>query len=466
MVFSGQLDIIQEELTVFSNNFPSTSTNEKHIHGHIFAINACLSSLKGDQLKALKHSQGALTLLPEDDFFARGISSLTLGLSLRWRGDLAAAVDAYTIAQQVSKKGEDSFVYIYSSCFKGYVKVLQGKLKEGYEEYISALASFQRNDDGKWVSPILGLIYSFLSGVLLRWNKVDQSMEHAQKGLELSKIWGNKQAIQDGYFFYIQALIARGDFSGAKRAINQAKENADSLPPFQGLDVFFQEGLLHIKLSNLDYVTKLIQEIDIHPDDEIGYIQLQTYQVLAKYLRQSGDIEQAAQLLNRLVQIAKQAGARSKELEVYIQLALVFWMREDASQALASLEPALEIAEPEGNLYAFLNDGQPLVDLLKYAASKGVYVDYIGKILAAYNTSIHFNDEHYLDGDDISVPPLSEREKQVLRLLAVGLTSTEVAKELVISVSTARTHIKNLYRKLDVHKRIEAINKAKELALI
>ena len=131
MVFSGQLEFIQEEINQLSSNLLSVSVNEKHIRGHLFAINACLSSLSGDQINALKHSRDALSYLPKEDYFARGISSLILGLSLRWKGDLSAAIEAYTVAQQVSNKGEDSFVYIYSSSFKGYVMVLQGRLKKG-----------------------------------------------------------------------------------------------------------------------------------------------------------------------------------------------------------------------------------------------------------------------------------------------------------------------------------------------
>jgi LuxR family maltose regulon positive regulatory protein len=466
MVFSGHLDFIQGEINHLSSDLLSDTADEEHIRGHLFAIKACLSSLSGDQVNALEHSQGALALLPEDDFFARGISSLILGLSLRWQGDLSAAIEAYTIAQKVSKEGEDSFVYIYSSSFKGYVMVLMGRLKEGHKEFISAMRSFQPPDnDDMRESPILGLIHSFLSGVLLRWNKVDQSFEHAKKGLELSKRWGNRQAIHDGYFFYIQALIARGDISGAKIAIKQAKENAEYLPSFQYLDVFFQEGMMYLKTQDLNYVAKLIQDIDIHPDDEIGYIQLQTYQVLAKYLRQRGEIEKFTQLSTRLLHIAENAGARSKEVDIYIQQALAFSIKKDDSRALSSLNSALEIAEPERNIYAFMNEGEQLIDLLKHAASTGMFVDFIGEILQAYYSRVHFEEKRLDGGNEDLISPLTARELQVLCLLAVGLTSTEVARELVISVGTARTHIKNLYRKLDVHKRIEAVNKAKDLSL-
>lgn len=467
MVFSGQLDLIQDEVSLISTSPSLIAADKDHVNGHIFAIQACLNSFKGDQSTALYDSQGALALLPPDDYFARGISSLILGLSLRWKGDLSAAIEAYTTAQQVSEKGEDSFVYIYSSSFKGYVMVLMGRLEEGYKEYTSALQSFQRTgEDVQRGSPIQGLICSFLSGVLLRWNRIDQAFEQAQKGLELSKRWGNRQAVHDGYFFYTQALLAKGDIPGAKIAIQQAKKNAEHLPPFQHLDVFFQEGMLHLKIQDLDHAAKLIQNLDIHPDDDIGYIHLQTYQVLAKYLRQRGDLELAAQLLTRLLEIAKEAGARSKELDIYIQLALVSWIRKDERQALRSLKSALTIAESERHLNAFLNDGQSLIDLLKYAASKGLFVKFIGEILRAHSAGLHIGEMRYIEGNEDLISPLTARELQVLCLLAIGLKSTEVAEELVISVGTARTHIKNLYRKLNVHNRAEAVNKAKELSLI
>jgi LuxR family maltose regulon positive regulatory protein len=467
LVFSGQLDFIQEEINQLASNVIPDSANQEHIRGHLFAIKACLSSLSGDQVNALKHSQDALSFLPEEDYFARGISSLILGLSLRWKGDLSSAIEAYTIAQQVSKKGEDSFVYIYSSSFKGYVMVLQGHLKEGYEEYRSALRSFQRTgEDFKRESPMLGLIHSFLSDVLLRWNKVELAFEQAQKGLELSKRWGNRQAINDGYFFLIQALMAKGDVPGAKRAIEGAKENAEALPRFQQLDIFYLEGLLYLTIGNLDHVAGLIREFKLHPKDELGYIHLQTYQILAGYLRKSGDIEKSTRLLTRLLQIAEETGARSKELEISIQLALALSVKKDDARANKAINSALAIAEPEGNLYPFLREGELLIDLLQYAASRGLFVSFIGEILRAYNGGAQFGGRRQVEGNEDLISPLTAREFQVLCLLAVGLSSTEIARELVISVGTARTHIKNLYRKLDVHKRVEAVSKAKELSLI
>lgn len=444
-------------------NMQVEEEENRQIRGHVFTITACINSLQGNQAETLAFSEQALSLLPEHDQFARGLAALNLGISLRWKGDLSAALKAYETAQQISQTSGDSFVYVYSSTFKGYVLVLQGKLRAGQKEYLDVLERYQRgNHVGEWISPITGLIYSFLSGVLLEWNRVEEALENAERGLKLSKIWGNKQAIQDGYFFYIQALVANGMISETHYEIEQAREAAEKISPFQQLDVFFQESLLYIKLNDMDHVAKLIKHVGIHHTDSIDLFTLQTYQILAKYLRAKGDFKNAASLLERMAAIAKQAGSLGKEVEILVEQSLVAWESGERSQAVDLLQLALAIAEPEGYQRVFTSTGSLMIDLLKHAAREGVFTKYIRKIISEYHVEIYTQSLTQNEGN-LLLQPLSKREKQVLRLLVNGLTSKEVADELTISAGTARTHIRNLYRKIDVHNRVEAVNRAREL---
>jgi LuxR family maltose regulon positive regulatory protein len=462
-VFSGELHDVSSKIEKLLTSIHEDNPERDHIFGHTFSVQACLYSLLGDQSKALELSQKALDQLPENDYFARGFSYLTLGLALRWKGDFESAVKAYSAAQQVSLKSEDSFVYVYSSCFKGYALVLMGNLHGGYREFKAVIQHYTPERGSRhWTPPVLGLAYSFLSGVLLRWCNFEEALENARKGLDLSKSWGNMQAIQDGYFFYIQALAAWGDIDNVKEAIEQARSSAEALSPFQQLDVFYQEGQLYLEEGNLDKAAALIEKIKIQPDDEIGYIYLQTYQVLAKFLRLKKERESAAQLLSRLLRIAKESGVKSKEMEIHIEQALLYWDIKDKPQALRSIELALSIAEAEKNLYPFLMEGQNLIDLLEVAATKKISIEIIGDILHAFRARIDIIKRSDLEQH----PALTRREKQVLDLLAAGQTSTQVAEELFISVGTARTHIKNIYQKLNVHNRVEAVNKAKDLSLL
>jgi LuxR family maltose regulon positive regulatory protein len=127
----------------------------------------------------------------------------------------------------------------------------------------------------------------------------------------------------------------------------------------------------------------------------------------------------------------------------------------------------LTLAKPEGVVRVFLDSGPQMGELLQQAAARGIAVEYVNKLLAAF-----FAEEEQSRPASWSIPtstlaePLSERELEVLRLIAAGLSNREIAEELVVAVSTVKTHIRNIYGKLDVSSRTQALVKARELKLI
>jgi LuxR family maltose regulon positive regulatory protein len=143
------------------------------------------------------------------------------------------------------------------------------------------------------------------------------------------------------------------------------------------------------------------------------------------------------------------------------------------TQAMDALERALSLAEPGGYVRMFVDAGEPVGELLRQAAARGIAVEYANRLLAALQGETK-DERRKMDADSSPVTrpssslvePLSEREIEVLRLLTTSLSSTEIAEELVISVNTVRSHIKSIYGKLDVHSRYKALARAKELNLL
>jgi LuxR family maltose regulon positive regulatory protein len=133
-----------------------------------------------------------------------------------------------------------------------------------------------------------------------------------------------------------------------------------------------------------------------------------------------------------------------------------------AGDALATLGRALALSEPEGYARTYLDEGAPMARLLYQAAERGVAVDYAGRLLAAFAAE---KLPHEVTGEPAASPsppvePLSERELEVLRLIAEGLANREIAERLYISLSTVKSHAASIYGKLDVHKRTEAVARA------
>jgi LuxR family maltose regulon positive regulatory protein len=142
--------------------------------------------------------------------------------------------------------------------------------------------------------------------------------------------------------------------------------------------------------------------------------------------------------------------------------ALAFQTQGDAEQALSALERALSLAEPEGYVRTFIDEGEPMARLLRLALSRGIAPDYVARLLAALGEEA----ELAFPTMESLVEPLTERELDVLRLIVAGLSNPEIAEELFIAVSTVKSHVNHIYGKLGVTSRTQAVVKAQELGLL
>jgi LuxR family maltose regulon positive regulatory protein len=143
-------------------------------------------------------------------------------------------------------------------------------------------------------------------------------------------------------------------------------------------------------------------------------------------------------------------------------LALAFQAQGDVDRALSALERALSLAEPEGYVRTFIDEGEPMARLLRRALSQGIAPNYVARLLAALGEEA----ELASPAMESLIEPLTERELDVLRLIVAGLSNPEIAEELVIAVSTVKSHINHIYSKLGVTSRTQAVARARELRLL
>jgi LuxR family maltose regulon positive regulatory protein len=148
-------------------------------------------------------------------------------------------------------------------------------------------------------------------------------------------------------------------------------------------------------------------------------------------------------------------------IEIRILQALLYETQGDISCALEPLEHALRLAEPEGYVRIFADEGAPMVRLLSEAKAQGITPEYVGKLLDAFGET-----EYKMPMNQPLIEPLSEREQEILSLIANGLKNKEIAEQMVISLNTVLYHTKNIYNKLGVNKRTQAVLKAQELRLL
>jgi LuxR family maltose regulon positive regulatory protein len=210
--------------------------------------------------------------------------------------------------------------------------------------------------------------------------------------------------------------------------------------------------------------TEWARQRGVGADDELSYLSEYDHMTLARVLLATGRADDASRLLDRLLEAAEAGQRGGSVIELLVVIALVRQRDGRADAALETLRRALALAEPEGYLRVFADEGEPMRRLLAALAKRDGPTPYLRRLLIATDDSRaprapRASSQGLID-------PLSDRELDVLRLLGSDLGGPEIARELVISLNTLRTHTKNVYAKLGVTSRREAVRRAVELGLL
>ncbi len=208
-----------------------------------------------------------------------------------------------------------------------------------------------------------------------------------------------------------------------------------------------------------------MRQSGISAEDPVPYAREPEYVTLLRVLLAQGDREAALGLSDRLLQQAQAAGRSGRAIEVLILQALLFQKSKEPARALAVLGAALSLARPEGYVRAFLDEGEPMLHLLSQARAHRLGEGYAAELLLATSRAGSARSPQPPSAQWL-VEPLTEREMEVLKLIGSGLTNEEIASRLVISHATVKRHISNIYGKLDVPSRTQAILRARELRLL
>jgi LuxR family maltose regulon positive regulatory protein len=273
-------------------------------------------------------------------------------------------------------------------------------------------------------------------------------------------------------------MQSAGNQRQALRAIHKAEELAAAYDASEmdDLGVKLTELRIYLMQGRLDSVELwfqehgLIEKVDQLP---VPYSLLETEKILlAEYLVLKNELETAMQIINALQESAQKLGRFGSLIKILIIKSLAFYKSGDCEQALLSIQKSLDLAVTENYRRVFLDEGQPMLRILYEVIAGGVVNPYANKLIMDFellNNTKMFHPSDSASGitdQELFIEPLSDREREVLILISRGLSNREISQNLYISLRTVKWHTGNIYQKLCVKNRTQAVNKARILGIL
>jgi ATP/maltotriose-dependent transcriptional regulator MalT len=416
----------------------------------------------GDVPGTVKYARRVLDILPEGDPQWRGDATALLGLAYWAHGDLEAA--HRTFSDGLARM--DPLDVIIGTFVLADIKTTLGRLQEAVRAYERSL----QLATGMGEPVPLGTedLYTGIS----KLHRERGDLEAAAQDLLTSKKLGEQVALPDWQYRWCiaQARLQEtlGDLDGALDLLDDAERLFVRTPLPNVCPIAALRARIWAAQGRIAKAQSWAREQGLSVDDDLSYLREFEHVTLARVLvawyksdRAAGSIHEAMRLIERLLKAAEEGGRMGSVVEILVLRALAYEAQGDITPALMSLERALTLAEPEGYLRIFVDEGPPMSALLRQAAKRGIAPNYVSQLRSAFGKV-----EGRTPVTQPLTEPLSERERQVLQLIAQGLSNREISERLFLALNTVKGHNRKLFGKLEVQRRTEAVARARELGLL
>jgi LuxR family transcriptional regulator, maltose regulon positive regulatory protein len=466
----GQRDAIEPHLRAAEHSLqmlglPDDDPFASDLRGQIAAMRASSARHRGDWPLFFRYAEEALESLAEDNLAVRTTLNANLGLAYMLRVDLRAAVAAFREVQSLGRASGNMISAVNCIGFLAAILIAQGRLRQAVDLCRRTIDSHLE----QYAEPLptLGHVHASLARILYEWNDLAAAAAHLEEAVVLGK-----------QTHLPSTLRFRASMLNRIRQIQGTEQDLASLPPqIEKATEREQENLDDADLTAWR-VRHWLDQGDVaaadrwagpYRGDEPSAQIWRPYGdlALARVLIARQQWEEALDLLTQIRRLALEAGGGGWLIEAWVLEALAHQTMGQSDRALAAVSEALSLAEPEGYVRTFVDEGEPMVTLLGQVWRHGVSPHYVGTLLAAPRAGLVATSAgppatpaHLL------YEALTERELEVLHLIDAGLSNREIASRLYVSLNTVRTHTKNLYSKLGVHSRTQAITQARDLNLL
>jgi LuxR family maltose regulon positive regulatory protein len=446
----------------------NNDSDRQRLIGHLADMRAYVAWVQGRSEETLEYTSEALEHLPESDLSTRSHVLHTRGSALSYLDRLPEAIETFNAAIIVAQKAGRLQESLLSHHSLAYTCYLQGRLHRSFSICQHILDQAEKSEMRIKRGPILAPTYSTISLVQLEWNELEIAISNARKAVSLAEQWKQADTLHYALNALSQVLCAAGELEEAFTVNHQAMRLAENVSSWYTLLSICNEVQLNLAQGDIPAAAQWFNRLEPHWDERTSDTYLLT-KALLEY--EQGLMSDLLIFLKEGIENQAKKGVTWYLMRLLPIQALSLHFLGHHVEAISSINHCLDLAEPEGYVRIFIERGDPMLNLLQISARQGIHPEYINNLLPAFGISQTALQPTLHQGrttqqNPFLCEPLSERELQVLRLLASSLTSTEIGRELFLSQNTIRTHIRNIYSKLAVHGRIEAVQKAREIGLL
>jgi LuxR family maltose regulon positive regulatory protein len=444
----------------------------------VAALRAHLAIEGNDFRRALTLCRMALAGIPESNLHMRGLVSYFLGFAEHMSGDTMTAARTFAETSALGQATGNVLLVAHGLNYLAAMQEAQGRLRQAAETYRQAV---RLSSDSRGRPLVVACVpFDSLGKLLREWNELDESERLLRESIALAHLGDNHGEEINANMSLALTLQAKRDEAGAQGALEAARQIAHQTHHEEFLKkVNATEARLRLIQGRVDSASRWAVESGLHADDRLDYPDQMEYATLARVLialgrERSGEqhLVQARRLLDWQLQVAQSAGRAGHVIEIRMLQAMALPAKDDFPGARASLESALTLAEPEGYVRLFVDEGEPMKALLRRLEIRDsrlrVYRD---RLVAAFagHTTVESTTPSIVNRQssvENLFEPLNQRELEVLHCIGDGLSNREIAARFFVAPSTVKWYINNLYGKLGVSSRTQALARARALGLM